>query len=78
MPLTTEMLEELEVLNLYDLTNTMEGVKIHHDADPIKIDAARRLFEKGMISLIDGGYLTDRGLETAEHARALEDMLKLE
>jgi uncharacterized protein (TIGR02647 family) len=52
-----------------------QGIKIHHDADISVIEAAERLFSKGMISQIDGGYLTDRGVETAEKAHSLIDAL---
>lgn len=75
MSLTPELLEELDLLNLYNLNTTQEGLKIHHDADPGKIAAAQRLFNKGIISQADGGYLTDRGVETAQHVQVLINML---
>ena len=75
MSLTPELLEELDLLNLYNLNTTQEGLKIHHDADPGKIAAAQRLFSKGIISQADGGYLTDRGVETAQHVQVLINML---
>lgn len=52
-----------------------EGIKVHHDADLSLIEAAERLHSKGMITQIDGGYLTDRGVETAEKAHGLIDAL---
>ena len=75
MSLTSELLDELELLNLFDLNTTQGGIKVHQDAEQNKITAAQRLFEKGIISQNDGGYLTDRGVETAEHVQILVKML---
>ena len=76
MSLTPELLDELELLNLFDLSSNQGGLKIHQDAKVNNITAAQRLFEKGIISQKDGGYLTDRGVETAEHVQILVKMLK--
>lgn len=78
MSLTPDLLDELELLNLFDLNTTHGGLKIHQDAGENKILAAQRLHEKGIISQNDGGYLTDRGVETAEHVQILIKMLKAE
>ncbi len=75
MPYTPENLAELNVLMLYDLSSTLEGIKIHKTAEPSVIEAAHSLFEKGMITLEDGGYLTPLGHEAAEHAQSLFTML---
>ena len=71
MSFTKEQIEELDVLIRFRLDTTMAGIKIHKNASLAVIDAAERLFEKGLITQIDGGYLTDLGRETAEHAQAL-------
>jgi uncharacterized protein (TIGR02647 family) len=39
------------------------------------IAAVERLYEKGMLTQVDGGYLTDLGLKATEHAQALITML---
>ncbi len=75
MSLTAELMQELELFNLFDLSSTQGGLKIHRDADSNKISAAERLFDKGMITRSDGGYLTDRGIETAEHVQAIIKLL---
>jgi len=75
MSLTTELLEELDLLNLFDLNSQQGGIKVHDSAGEKKVDAAKRLFEKGITTLPDGGYLTDRGIETAEQAQLLVKML---
>ena len=72
---TADNIAELEVLMLFDLSTTLEGVKIHTTAEPDIISAAKRLFEKGFITQKDGGYLTSLGGEAAEHAQSLFTML---
>jgi uncharacterized protein (TIGR02647 family) len=76
MSLNDDLVQEIEFLSLYDLDSIQQGLKIHHEADTQRIAAARRLFNKGMITQVDGGYLTDRGLETAERAQVLLRLLQ--
>ena len=68
MTLTPVLLEELELLNMFNLGTTQQGLKIHHDAAAGKIAAGKRLFAKGMITQADGGYLTPLGQQVAEQA----------
>lgn len=75
MPYSIDMIEELQILTLYNLANTQEGLKVHHSAEPTAIAAALRLHNKGLITLPDGGYLTALGLEAAEHAQAVLTIL---
>jgi len=75
MPYTTEMIDELNVLNLYDLANHQEGIKVHTTAEGSAIAAAQRLHNKGLITQEDGGYLTALGLDAAENAQALFTIL---
>lgn len=76
MHLSAEFLEEIELLHLFDLHNSQEGLKIHHDAAPERVAAAKRLFAKHILTLEDGGFLTPLGIEAAEHAQALVLMLR--
>ncbi len=76
MSYTPENLAELNVLMLYDLSTNQEGIKIHKTADPTMIVAAQSLYDKGIITLEDGGYLTTLGHEAAEHAQSLFTMLE--
>ncbi len=76
MHLNQKFLEELELLNLFNLNSSLEGLKIHHQAAPERIASAKRLFEKKLITLVDGGYLTPLGLEAAEHTQTLIRMLQ--
>lgn len=71
MSYTPELVAELEILRLFNLENTLEGLKVHHDAGHAAIAAARRLHAKGLTTQPDGGYLTSLGRDAAEHAQVL-------
>jgi uncharacterized protein (TIGR02647 family) len=75
MNFTKDNISEIELLMLYNITTTQEGIKIHKTAENSLIAAAQRLFEKGFITQVDGGYLTPLGSEAAEHTQALYTML---
>ena len=75
MAYTPENLAELGVLMLFRSSTSLEGIKIHKIAEPTVISAAERLFERGFITQVDGGYLTPLGSEAAEHAHSLFSML---
>jgi uncharacterized protein (TIGR02647 family) len=77
MSYTTELVAELEILALFNLGSTHEGLKVHHVAAPTAIAAAQRLFDKGLTTQVDGGYLTSLGIEAAEHAQSLLTILDL-
>ncbi len=77
MAIRPEFIEELKLLYLFNMDSIQEGIKIHHEAGAEKITAAERLFEKGIITQVDGGYLTNLGIEAAEHAHALINILML-
>ena len=71
-----EKMQEIRLLNQFDLTSTSSGIKIHsHEASKETIAAAERLFEKGLTDHVDGGYLTDRGIIAANHAQSLLKLL---
>ncbi|TRX75227.1 TIGR02647 family protein [Pseudomonas mangiferae] len=78
MSFTTELIAELEILALYNLGNTLEGIKVHHDADAGAVAATQRLHAKGLLNQPDGGYLTSLGLDAAEHAQSLLTILRRE
>jgi len=72
---TNELLSELNILLQFNLETTQEGIKIHRSAAATTIDATTRLFNKGLITQTDGGYLTDLGHIAAEHAQATYTIL---
>ena len=75
MPFTREQIDEMEILIRYNPSSTMEGIKVHKSAKPELISAVERLFEKNMVTQVDGGYLTDLGQEAAELSQTLLTML---
>lgn len=75
MTFTPEMVAEFELLLKFPTKSLMQGLKIHNDAQPEAIAAAQRLFDKGIVTLPDGGYLTDLGHELFEHALIVHSAL---
>jgi uncharacterized protein (TIGR02647 family) len=75
MPYNDDIMQELNVLNLFNLNTTQEGIKVHSSAKPELIEATQRLFNKGLISQNDGGYLTPLGHEAAESTQTLLTIL---
>lgn len=71
MHYTSEQMAEIDILVHYNLETTLQGIKVHSNANEAYINAVRRLFDKGLVTQIDGGYLTDLGRSAAEHAQAL-------
>ncbi len=74
MSFTVNSMAELNLLLRYPETS-MEGLKIHHDADPDIIAAAQSLFDKGLTTQKDGGYLTDLGRSAFDCARSLQHLI---
>ncbi len=75
MQISSELLSEMHVLSMFDLSTTQQGIKVHHDADKAVIAATERLFKKGLISQQDGGYLTGLGRDAALHVHDLMTIL---
>ena len=69
MSYTPELVAELEILVLFPLDSTKEGLKVHQTAAPTAVAAAKRLHAKGLIDQPDGGYLTRLGRDAAEQAQ---------
>ncbi|MDD9154585.1 TIGR02647 family protein [Aliivibrio sp. S4TY2] len=67
MPFNKDIIEEMNLLKQFPLESTQSGLKVHSDAAPEAIEAMKRLFSKGLVTQEDGGYLTNHGIETAEH-----------
>ena len=70
------MIDEFTLLAKFPLDNKMQGIKLHSDAEASLIEAAQRLFDKGVIDSPDGGYLTDLGLDLIEHVTIIHSALK--
>lgn len=71
-----ERIEEIKLLNQFNLDSRGSGIKVHaQEASQEAIDAAKRLFDKGLTDHIDGGYLTELGIEAATHTQSLMRLL---
>lgn len=75
MPFTTDLVHELNTLLHFDPVTTQTGIKVHTRADPAVIAATERLHAKGLLTQVDGGYLTPRGREAAAHVQAALTLL---
>ena len=71
MNFSKEQIAEIDILVHYNLETTQQGIKVHSNAGEEHIEAVKRLFEKGLVTHIDGGYLTDLGRSAAKHAQGL-------
>jgi len=78
MPFSAELQQEIRVLSLFNPASTLEGIKVHHGAEPEAIAATARLHHKGLITQEDGGYLTALGQEAVRHLDAFLTILASE
>lgn len=78
MPYNAALVDELNVLNQFSLDSIQSGIKVHHTAAEHVIAATERLYEKGLITQHDGGYLTPLGRDAREHSEALLMILTTE
>ena len=76
MPLSNDVLDEIRVLTQFNPASALEGIKVHHTADASTIAATQRLFDKDLITLPDGGYLTNSGVEVIHHLDSLITVLQ--
>lgn len=70
MQFSSELIDEMRVLTLFNLDSVNSGIKAHRIAEPHILAAISRLYAKGLISQPDGGYLTDLGLHCAEQLQS--------
>lgn len=71
MAIDQAILEELKILALFPQDSLREGIKVHSNASKDSIAATQRLYEKGLVTQPDGGYLTDLGVEMSIHTHHL-------
>lgn len=76
MPLSKDVLDEIRVLTQFNPASALEGIKVHHTAEASTIAATKRLYEKELITLPDGGYLTNSGVEVIRHLDSLLTVLQ--
>lgn len=68
-------IEELNLLLQFDSSTMERGIKVHSSARQEVIAACKHLFDRGLVSQPDGGYLTDAGVEARTHAQTLAELL---
>ena len=72
---TTGTIEGLNLLLQFDSSTLDRGIKVHSNARGEVIAACQALFDRGLVSQPDGGYLTDAGVEALAHAQSLAGLL---
>ncbi|MBL4829592.1 MAG: TIGR02647 family protein [Aliivibrio sp.] len=75
MPFNSEIANEMSLLTEFSLDSSQAGLKVHNDASADTISAMTRLFNKGLVTQNDGGYLTNLGRDAAEHAHGAIQIL---
>ncbi|UJF19841.1 TIGR02647 family protein [Vibrio sp. SS-MA-C1-2] len=75
MPFNNKMIDELNLLIKFDINNSQQGLKVGSSASPEMVAAVESLFEKGLVTEKDGGYLTNLGIDAAEHAQTMISIL---
>ncbi|MGL6026013.1 MAG: TIGR02647 family protein [Vibrio sp.] len=68
MKFTPLHIDELNLLLQFDLSSAATGIKVRNDASEAMQTAVVRLYHKGLCTQVDGGYLTDEGIEMAQYA----------
>lgn len=66
-----DFVNELKILACFDPANMSLGIKLRSDMSEELCLAAQRLHQQGMISAVDGGYLTPFGMTMLEHLQHL-------
>lgn len=75
MPFNQDLVDEMNILIKFKACSSLEGIKVHKTAASEVIAATDRLYEKGMVTKHDGGFLTPLGQEAAELTQSLHTML---
>ena len=75
MSFTAENIEELNLLLQFNTATHDSGIKVHSSARPEVIQACDSLFGRGLVTLVDGGYLTDAGIEARGHVQVVKSLL---
>ncbi len=68
MKYSAEHIAELNLLLQFDLSSAATCIIVHTHSSGEMPAAVARLYEKQLCTQPDGGYLTDEGIEVAEHA----------
>lgn len=75
MPYSNELQDEINMLMRFSQSSDHQGLKVRQDASEEMVTAVQSLFNKGLTTQMDGGYLTPLGHEAADQAHALLNIL---
>jgi len=75
MPYSKDQIAEINILINFNTETLQQGIKVHTSAGEEQVEAVKRLFDKGLVSQVDGGYLTELGRKATEHAQELRSLL---
>ena len=70
MHLDSELIDEITLLKRFSMGGPV-AMDLQDNTDPAMLAAAKRMFEKGLISEQDGGRLTESGDAAVEHLNGL-------
>ena len=74
MHIDPELIDELNLLKRFSMGGPV-AMNVHDNPDQAVIAAAARMFEKGLITAVDGGQLTANGRAAIEHMESLFNLL---
>lgn len=74
--ISDDFVNELKILACFDPANLSVGIKLRSDMSEALCQAAANLHRQGLISAVDGGYLTPFGMTMVEHLHHLLVALK--
>ena len=74
MHIDRELVDEIILLRRFGMGGPV-AMDIHENSDPAVIAAAARMYEKGLITSVDGGAFTDSGRKAAHHLDQLMSLL---
>jgi len=76
MPFNDILTEELNMLLRFNPSNHLAGIKVHHTAEANHIAAIKRLYQKGLVTQEDGGYLTDLGRDAVDNVNKMLNIIQ--
>lgn len=78
MPFNETLMEELNMLLRFNPNNHLTGIKVHKSAAAHHIAAIKRLHQKGLVTNVDGGYLTELGQEAVDNVYSMLQFIRPE
>lgn len=73
--ISADFIDAIKLLSCFELDNLQQGIKLHQDCEPTLRQTADRLYQKGILTAADGGYLTPFGMTLREQLQPLINAL---